>query len=132
MQTRKKTGEYGEKVAEKYLNNRGYKTIAKNFHSQGGEIDLIMKNSDNVFVFVEVKTRRNDKFGSPKDAITKKKIEKMLDAIQRFFDLEGFDEWPDFEIDHKDRDGFNNCISNLRDVTHKVNMNNRWNSINGM
>ena len=99
MQARKKIGEYGEQVAEKYLNNRGYKTVTKNFHSQGGEIDLIMKNANNIFVFVEVKTRSNSKFGTAKDSITTKKIEKMLNAIQRFFDLEGFDEWPDFEIE---------------------------------
>lgn len=41
-------------------------------------------------------------------------------------------EWPENEIDHKDRNGFNNIISNLRDVTHIVNMSNRWNSKDGL
>lgn len=42
------------------------------------------------------------------------------------------EDWPENEIDHIDRNGFNNRISNLRDVTHQVNMMNRGVNLNGL
>lgn len=95
----KALGQYGEQVAQKYLENRGYKFFAKNFHAQGGEIDLIMKHPVKNWVFVEVKTRRSQKFGSPKDAITPNKINKMLVAIYKFFETENVSENTDFCIE---------------------------------
>tara|TARA_R100001143_G_C3351183_1_gene129611 strand:- start:119 stop:490 length:372 start_codon:yes stop_codon:yes gene_type:complete len=43
-----------------------------------------------------------------------------------------YGDWPENEIDHIDRNGFNNKISNLRDVTHQVNMNNKGAIIHGL
>ena len=75
METKSK-GSIGEILAERYLNNLGYKFIARNYTCKIGEIDLIYKDKD-YYVFVEVKTRLNDRFGEPREAINFKKQQKI-------------------------------------------------------
>ena len=66
-------GAAGEKIACDLLRKRGYKIIRKNFRTPFGEIDVIA-SCDNILVFVEVKTRISEKYGSPLNAITASKI----------------------------------------------------------
>lgn len=82
----KAIGNLGEAIAAKYLISKGYAFVEKNFHAQGGEIDLIFKqpNSD-FYIFVEVKTRRNNAFGDIKESINKQKIQKIMCAIEDYF-----------------------------------------------
>ena len=65
-------GKFGEQLAEKYLEKIGYKIVAKNFRTRYGEIDIIATDKK-TFVFVEVKTRENTKYGEPQFAVTKYK-----------------------------------------------------------
>ncbi|MBO5254450.1 MAG: YraN family protein [Opitutales bacterium] len=51
-----KIGSMGEDVATKYLKQKGYKILHRNFKSRRNEIDIICTTED-VLVFVEVKTR---------------------------------------------------------------------------
>ncbi len=75
--TNKEIGKYGENLAKKYLENLGYKILDMNYkYSRYGEIDIIALYK-NELCFVEVKTRRNDKFGTPMEAITKDKLNKI-------------------------------------------------------
>ncbi len=75
--TNKEIGKYGENLAKKYLENLGYKILDMNYkYSRYGEIDIIALYK-NELCFVEVKTRRNDKFGTPMEAITKDKLIKI-------------------------------------------------------
>ncbi len=79
-------GNLGEAIAAKYLIGKGYKFIEKNFHAQGGEIDLIFKSPDEkIYIFVEVKTRQNNKYGDPKEFIDKNKLKKILTAGHDYF-----------------------------------------------
>ena len=81
MNTRK-FGIIGEKIAQNYLANKGYKILKTNFYTKKGEIDIIVQK-ENCVIFVEVKTRTNLKFGSPAMAInwTKKKHIKFASKI---------------------------------------------------
>lgn len=72
----KALGRWGEAVAARYLAERGYKILAKNWRCAFGEIDLVALDSD-VYVAVEVKTRRGTAYGSPEAAITPRKAEKL-------------------------------------------------------
>ena len=54
---RKKLGCNGEQIAEKWLVERGYKLVMRNFTMFGGQIDLIMNSPQGNLVFIEVKTR---------------------------------------------------------------------------
>jgi len=78
---KRKFGDWGERAAEFYLKNKGYEIIEKNFNTRYGEIDLICKKGDR-FIFVEVKTRRNRRFGTPEEAVTRKKQEHLIAAAQ--------------------------------------------------
>ena len=80
-------GNKGEKRAAAYLKSKGYKIIERNYRCKLGEIDLIAEK-DNIIIFVEVKTRANDRFGKGFEAIVHKKIDKirkvaMLYMIQK-------------------------------------------------
>ena len=46
--------------------------VERNFHSHRGEIDLVMLDADNL-VFVEVRSRNNENFGSAAESVTRKK-----------------------------------------------------------
>lgn len=77
------TGSLGEKEAEKYLTKIGYSILDRNFRSRFGEIDIIAKNGGQV-VFVEVKTRTQEMFGTPLEAITHQKLRKIIKTAQYY------------------------------------------------
>ncbi len=57
-------GEQGERLAEEFLRKLGCKVLRRNWHSRLGEIDLIVRDGDEV-VFVEVKLRASGDWGAP-------------------------------------------------------------------
>ena len=77
MVTTSEQGQYTESLACEYLKNKGFKLIEKNFTCRLGEIDLIMKDN-NSFVFVEVRYRRNNNFGSGVESVTASKQKKLI------------------------------------------------------
>lgn len=89
---KRKFGTVGEKIAEKYLKDRRYKIVCKNFYTRKGEIDIVaQKNKD--LVFVEVKTRSNYDYGSPAMAIDATKIRHMKIAAGIFLSLNRFSKY---------------------------------------
>ncbi len=77
-------GDNGEDIACKYLEKQGYEILERNKHySKFCELDIIAKYKDNI-VFVEVKTRKTNNFGSPLEAITKSKFENIIKGVQYY------------------------------------------------
>ncbi len=70
-------GKFGEDIASKYLEEKGYKIKERNYRTFLGEIDIISEYKGNI-IFVEVKTRRSDKFGYPEEAINFNKQRKII------------------------------------------------------
>lgn len=70
------TGNLGEDVAKRYLEQKGYKIIDQNYKTKYAEIDIIVKK-DNVLVFVEVRTKTGEQFGTPEDTLTKTKLTRV-------------------------------------------------------
>lgn len=64
----KNLGAFGEDAAEKFLKKKGYKILERNFNCRFGEIDIIALDKE-CLVFVEVKTRSNNKYGNPQNAV---------------------------------------------------------------
>ncbi len=75
------SGDTAERLAEAYLARHGCHTIARNFRCKGGEIDLICIHQSTL-VFVEVRLRRNSRFGSAADSITYGKRERITRAAR--------------------------------------------------
>jgi len=80
---RKTIGDSGEDLAAIYLQNIGYKIIAKKFRTRRGEIDIVAVDGDTL-VFVEVKTRNNEKFGNPIAQITQKKANRIYQTAEEY------------------------------------------------
>ncbi len=73
------TGREGEAKAADYLRKKKYEVIGANYRCRFGELDLIAKKRELV-VFVEVKLRKNDRFGAAADAVTFSKQDKLRKA----------------------------------------------------
>lgn len=84
MKIFKKTlGNTGEEAAAEYLKKNGYKIIGRNYRNKIGEIDIICENKE-YLIFVEVKTRSSDKFGTPASAVDKRKQNKIIKVTQYY------------------------------------------------
>lgn len=73
---RQKLGQTGESLAAWYLKKNGYNIIEQNYRTPLGEIDIIAREKK-IIVFVEVKSRRSNRFGNPKWAVTPQKQRKI-------------------------------------------------------
>ncbi len=76
-------GKEGEQIATDYLKQNNYKILLRNFRCNQGEIDIIAKNKNEI-VFIEVKTRQNNNFGNPAEAVTKIKRKHILDTAKYY------------------------------------------------
>jgi putative endonuclease len=69
-------GVKGEDLAVKFLKKKGYRILSRNFKTPLGEIDIIAEDRDTL-VFVEVKTRTDNSFSFPYEAVNRRKREKL-------------------------------------------------------
>jgi putative endonuclease len=76
-------GADGERVAERFLRRHRYKIIERNYRCPPGEIDLVALDGATL-VFIEVKTRKGEGFGSPLDAVDHRKQRQVSRAAQYF------------------------------------------------
>ena len=73
----------GEVAAKRYLEERGYRTLAENYAAKQGEVDLVMQDGDTV-VFIEVKARETLAYGEPIEAVTPQKVRKIALTASQF------------------------------------------------
>jgi putative endonuclease len=95
---KKELGKKGEEVALRYLKERGYRIIEKNYVCKMGEMDIIAREKDTL-AFIEVKTRTSAEFGPPQLAVNLSKQrqlskvalnylkEKRLEDVRARFDV---------------------------------------------
>lgn len=76
-------GRLGERLAERYLRRHGYRIVKRNFRAAGAEIDLVALDGDTL-VFVEVKTRRGERAGTPAEAVGTLKQERLRRAAAAY------------------------------------------------
>ncbi|HOW34891.1 MAG TPA: YraN family protein [Candidatus Omnitrophota bacterium] len=69
-------GKRGEALAVTFLKKHGYRILEKNFKTPLGEIDIIALDGDTV-CFIEVKTRTDETYGTPFEAVSKFKQRKL-------------------------------------------------------
>ncbi len=86
----KRTGDLGESIAARYLKARGFVVLAQNYRALSAEIDLVCEDQPaegetvGDLVFVEVKTRRTNKFGGPLEAVTPQKLALVQRAADHY------------------------------------------------
>lgn len=73
----------GEDLATAYLIKKGYRILKRNFHSRFGEIDIIATDK-NTLIFIEVKSRWSESFGSPEEAVTIWKLQSIIKTANYF------------------------------------------------
>lgn len=77
------SGACGEDAACAFLKKHKHKIIERNYKNRYGEIDIITKNGGDI-VFVEVKTRTSEKFGTPAEAVTYYKKQRIVGAAKKY------------------------------------------------
>lgn len=84
MKSKKRSiGDFGEDIAAKYLEKKGYQILERNFLKACGEIDIICIKDD-ILTFVEVKTRKNDEFKSASLDVDFNKQERIKKTAQAY------------------------------------------------
>jgi putative endonuclease len=81
-------GQKSEARAAAYFKRRGYRVEARNYRVPSGEIDLIVSKGD-WLVFVEVKMRRGDLTGSPLEAVSPRKVQRVSAAAAAYLAKNG-------------------------------------------
>ena len=92
MQTRAK-GAAGEELAANFLTQQGYRILERNYRFERCEIDLVAQDG-NELVFVEVKARHSEKFGSPEESVTDEKEERLKKAAEGYLVERGIENQP--------------------------------------
>ena len=76
-------GKSGEKLACAYLKKQGYEIFHKNFTTDIGELDIVVSDGYTL-VFVEVKTRLGDAYGTPAEAVDYHKRRKISEVAAQY------------------------------------------------
>ncbi len=96
-----KIGQIGENIACKYLQNKGFSIIERNFTRKCGEIDIVAEK-DGIIRFVEVKTciyKGEKPFLRPEDNLHKNKIKKLARTCLVYVDTKKIGESIQWQID---------------------------------
>lgn len=93
MYQRHEIGKIGEELAVKYLQEKGYEIIERNFECKQGEIDIIAKDKEE-YVFIEVKTRSNENYGKPKEAVDKIKKKHLYRSTEFYIYIHNLEKAP--------------------------------------
>lgn len=80
-----------EEIAKKYMLANKFKILEENYMCRLGEIDIIAAKNNKIH-FVEVKGRLNTLYGYPREAVTKAKQKKIINAAKYYFMCKGYDD----------------------------------------
>ena len=111
MKTNKKLGNYGEEEATKYLADKGYIILFRNYRFRNGELDIVAKK-EGILVFVEVKTRMSRTKGGPLEAINTEKQRRIIHGARYFLMKEKF-------LEETKEGGWDACINCDSHKTYK-------------
>lgn len=85
---KRQLGQENEYLALKYLTNKGYKIIKRNYRCKLGEIDLIAKKDDRI-IFIEVKYRSNNRYGNSIEAVNNRK-QQVIRNVAKYYLLTNY------------------------------------------
>lgn len=82
---KQETGKLGEELACRTLRKKGYRIIERNYRCRYGEIDIIARNNK-ILLFVEVRSKTGDVFGTPAESVTRLKKERLSSSIMSYLE----------------------------------------------
>lgn len=88
MRAKDALGRFGEDVAARHLEARGMTVLARNWRCDLGELDIIATDGP-CLVICEVKTRRDDRYGAPVEAVSPRKVRRLRRLVLRWLDEQG-------------------------------------------
>ena len=94
---KQRLGRRGEEIATSYLQQQGYTILARNWKCPIGEIDIVAREGETL-AFVEVRTRRGHRFGTPEESVTPAKQAKLVELAQTYLQEMGLTD-TDWRID---------------------------------
>ncbi len=85
MASNQRIGQKGEDLAIRFLEDKGFRVMDRNYRFQRSEVDIVAfepdeENQGGELVFVEVKTRSGLKFGSPEESVSEEKQETIVEV----------------------------------------------------
>ena len=90
-------GAWGEVVAAKYLQKKGFTLVASGFRCRYGEIDLIVCNKK-YLVFVEVKSRKSANFAEAKEFVDSRKQARLRATAELYLSQNPTSQQPRFDV----------------------------------
>ncbi len=92
MNRNNEIGQKGESIAVRYLSDKGFQILERNWRFKKAEVDIIAKDTiQNVLLFIEVKTRTSASFGHPSCFVDEKKEVLLYDAATAYCEGIGHD-----------------------------------------
>lgn len=79
----RRLGQLGEQLAAQHLEEQGYVICERNYRCSVGEIDIVALDGE-YLAFVEVRSRKSKRFGSPEESITDAKKQKLIEVAQTY------------------------------------------------
>jgi len=92
-----KIGDDAEVLAISYLQQQGLKLVDRNYHCRRGEIDIIMEDAGTL-IFIEVKYRQSDQFGSAAEMVTPQKQQKIITTALHYLQQHKLDRACRFDV----------------------------------
>lgn len=86
-------GEGGEEMAAHHLRGKGLCIVARRVRCRGGELDIVARDGAE-WVFVEVKTRSQRRFGSAAEGLSPQKLQRMRRAVVEYVHLHNLENEP--------------------------------------
>ncbi|MGI6701467.1 MAG: YraN family protein [Christensenellales bacterium] len=83
---KRQIGISGEQKAVKYLRKQGYKILDVNIKNHAGEMDIAAE-INGIIVFIEVKVRSDDSFGTPAEAVNRYKIRRYINSAKLYINM---------------------------------------------
>jgi putative endonuclease len=96
MASHNELGRIGEAMGKAFLEDEGYHILHLNWKHSYYEIDIIATKQDTLH-FIEVKTRRSNRFGFPEESVDDRKLKKIMVAAEAF--MNRFPQWVRVQYD---------------------------------
>lgn len=94
----KTSGDQGEARAARYLQERGYRILDRQWRCRFGELDIVCRSPEGYLCFVEVKRRGPGSIGLPRESVDGRKRARLRRAANLYLGVHGLDVPSRFDV----------------------------------